>query len=266
MDRKYFEIYICNTPPDVLAQARTIARKKPAPNHLLNSDATPRPARPRKPPIPIILMVQRPPTINLPQPIFVRLGRLLRFPGTNSIHPIRNDQPRDPLDFSATLPLPRPLSEHTSTLRRSDINSGGNSRPLQTTRSSATGTPPTTFRASIHHPSSWWPVSGGRTRSSIVNVPLAQAKERNAASGAPSKDEDIVPEEYFDPPRRTLIHNHPQRHSLPLESIEATGLVSASSVVQLTFCKFYYRSSHSVLYGHGYIVFVILDFALALMF
>jgi hypothetical protein len=90
--------------------------------------------------------------------------------------------------------------------------------------------------------------------------------QRNAASGAPSKDEDIVPEEYFDPPRRTLIHNHPQRHSLPLESIEATGLVSASSVVQLTFCKFYYRSSHSVLYGHGYIVFVILDFALALMF
>jgi hypothetical protein len=95
---------------------QTIARKKPAPNHLLNvrvsyfthytthqslslqSDATPRPARPRKPPIPIILMVQRPPTINLPQPIFVRLGRLLRFPGTNSIHPIRNDQPRDPLD------------------------------------------------------------------------------------------------------------------------------------------------------------------------
>ncbi|KAG2738105.1 hypothetical protein P692DRAFT_20759647, partial [Suillus brevipes Sb2] len=52
----------------------------------------------------------------------------------------------------------------------------------------------------------------------IVDVPLAQAKEarsvhflflfkvscmnsqRNAAAGAPKKDEDIVPDEYLDPP------------------------------------------------------------------
>ncbi|KAG2738715.1 hypothetical protein P692DRAFT_201429434 [Suillus brevipes Sb2] len=51
----------------------------------------------------------------------------------------------------------------------------------------------------IHDLSSWWPVRGSHAQSNIVDVPLAQAKERNAAAGAPKKDEDIVPDEYFDP-------------------------------------------------------------------
>ncbi|KAG2337936.1 WD40 repeat-like protein [Suillus weaverae] len=166
------KIYICNTPPN------SITRKKRALSDLLNSDATRRPAAgPRRPPIRAIPMVQRPPpTMDLQQPIFVRLSKLLRFsPRTNPVHPVRNDQPRDPLDFSATLPLPCPLSGHTSTQGRSHMNSSENSRPLSTTRSSPT--PPTTFTDCIHHLSSWWPVRGGHAQPCIVDVPLAQAKE-----------------------------------------------------------------------------------------
>ncbi|KAG2342513.1 WD40 repeat-like protein [Suillus weaverae] len=196
-----YKICICNIPLDVLAQAGTIARKKPALSDLLNSDATRRPAaRHRGPPIPVIPMVQRPPpTIDLQQPIFVRLSKFLRFsPRTNAVRPGRNDEHHDPLDFSATLPLPRPLSGRTSTQGRSHMNSGENSRPLLTTRLPAN--PPTTFTARIHHLSSRWPVRGGLSQTPIVDVPLAQAKERNAAAGAPKKDKDIVPIEYIDPP------------------------------------------------------------------
>ncbi|KIK32012.1 hypothetical protein CY34DRAFT_19365, partial [Suillus luteus UH-Slu-Lm8-n1] len=182
-------ICICDTPPDVLAQARTIARKKRALGDVLNSDAT---RGRRRPPIHAIPMVRRPPpTIDPQQPIFGRLSKLLRFSHTNPAH---HDQPRDPLDFSATAPLPPPLLGHTST----HMNSGENSRSLPTTRSSAN--PPTKFAARIPHPSSWWPVRGGHAQPRIVDVPLAQAKERNAAAGAPKKDEDIVPDEYLDPP------------------------------------------------------------------
>ncbi|KAG1764122.1 hypothetical protein EDD22DRAFT_884543, partial [Suillus occidentalis] len=135
--------------------------------------------------------VQRPPpTINPQQPIFGRLSKLLRFSHTNPVH---HDQPRDPLDFSATSPLPRPLSGHTSTQGRSHVNSG----ELQ-----SSATPPTTSAARIPHPSSWWPVRGWSCAShAFADVPLAQAKERNACSGCSHRrTEDIVPDEYLDPP------------------------------------------------------------------
>ncbi|KAG2336712.1 hypothetical protein BDR05DRAFT_1005641 [Suillus weaverae] len=174
-----------------------IARKKLARRDLLNSDATRPPAGRRRPSIPAIPMVPRPlPTVEPQQPMFLRLSKLLRFsPRTNAV---RNDQPHDPLDFSATLPLPHPFSGRTSTQGLSNMNPSKNSQLLQTTRSSAA--PPTTFAGRIHYLSSWWPVRGGHARPRIIDVPLAQAKERNVAAGAPKKDEDIVPDEYLDPP------------------------------------------------------------------
>ncbi|KAG2345955.1 hypothetical protein BDR05DRAFT_960260 [Suillus weaverae] len=176
-----YKICICDTPPGVLAQA-IHCTQKPALSDLLNSDATRHFAsRHRRPPIHVIPMVQRPPpTIDPQQPVFIRLSKLFRFsPRTKAVRPGRNDQPRDPLDFSATLPLPRPLSGHTSFQGRSHMNSGEN----------------VSFDC---FPSAQTP---------IVDVPLAQAKERNAAAGAPKKDKDIVPIEYLDP-RRSLIHNN----------------------------------------------------------
>ncbi|KAG2343544.1 tricorn protease domain 2-containing protein [Suillus weaverae] len=192
------KICICDTPPDILAQARIIARKKSARRDLLSSDATRRPpVGHRRPPISAIPIAPRPPHARDPQqPTFLRLSKFLRFSPRATA--VRNDQHRDPLDFSATLPLPRPLSGRTTTQGRSDINPGGSSRPSSTTRSSAT--PPTTFADPIHRLSSWWPVRGGHAQPRIVDVPLAQAKERNAAAGAPKRDENIVPDEYLDPP------------------------------------------------------------------
>ncbi|KAG2741413.1 hypothetical protein P692DRAFT_20906686, partial [Suillus brevipes Sb2] len=101
----HHSICICDTPPDILAQARSIARKNRALSDLLNSDATHRPtAGRRRPPIHAIHMALRPPpTIDSRQPMFLRLSKLLRFSHTNPAHHAR---PRDPLDFPATLPLP----------------------------------------------------------------------------------------------------------------------------------------------------------------
>ncbi|KAG1731667.1 hypothetical protein EDD22DRAFT_390879 [Suillus occidentalis] len=135
-------------------------------------------------------------TVEPQQPRLLRLSNFIRFsPRTNAVRPGQNDQPRDPLDFSATSPLPRPLPGHTSTQGRSYMNPGENFRQLPTTPSS-----PSPFTPRIHNVSSLWPVRGGHTQPRIVDVPLAQAKERNAAAGAPKKDEDIVPDEYLDPP------------------------------------------------------------------
>jgi hypothetical protein len=102
------KICICDTPPDVLAQARVIARKKSARRDILNSDATRPPAGYRKPPIPTIPLRPRlPPTRDLPQPTFARLSKFLRFsPRTNAVRPGRKHETRDTLDFPATLPLP----------------------------------------------------------------------------------------------------------------------------------------------------------------
>ncbi|KAG1766359.1 hypothetical protein EV702DRAFT_1204148 [Suillus placidus] len=113
------KIYICNTPPDILAQARIIARKKLAHKDLLNSDAT-RPTRPpaghRRPPISAIPIAPRlPPARDPQQPTFLRLNKFLRFsPRANAV-PVRHIQPRDPLDVPATLPLPSPLSGQAAT-------------------------------------------------------------------------------------------------------------------------------------------------------
>ncbi|KIK43160.1 hypothetical protein CY34DRAFT_804167 [Suillus luteus UH-Slu-Lm8-n1] len=95
------KICICDTPPDVLTQARTIARKTSKFNHLLHSDVTRcHPAGHRRPPISVIPMAQIPsPTRDTQQPSFLRLSELLRFsPRTNSLRPGRKEQPRDPLN------------------------------------------------------------------------------------------------------------------------------------------------------------------------
>ncbi|KAG1730010.1 hypothetical protein EDB19DRAFT_1394905 [Suillus lakei] len=62
-------------------------------------------------------MVQRPsPTIDPQQPVFLRLRKLLHFsPRTNAVRLGRNNQPRDPLDVPATLPLPSSLPGQAAT-------------------------------------------------------------------------------------------------------------------------------------------------------
>ncbi|KAG2156285.1 hypothetical protein DEU56DRAFT_906447 [Suillus clintonianus] len=74
-------------------------------------------------------------------------------------------------------------------------------RPISTlpnTESSATAS--TTFKARLHNLLNWWPNRTGHALPPIVDVPLAQGKERNASADAPPKnsgewiaDEDYVP-------------------------------------------------------------------------
>ncbi|KAG2141106.1 hypothetical protein DEU56DRAFT_900785 [Suillus clintonianus] len=75
-----------------------------------------------------------------------------------------------PSQFPATAPLPR-----------SHMNPYENSRPPPA--------PPTI--------KSWWPIRKGQTSPAIVDVPLAQGKERNAAADAPAKDDGWIRDEDY---------------------------------------------------------------------
>ncbi|KAG2116789.1 hypothetical protein DEU56DRAFT_984917 [Suillus clintonianus] len=120
-DEPNVQVYICDIPPDVLAQARTSARKKSTLNDHLNSDATRRaPSVRRRPPIPVTPMVQRlPPTMNPQQPISLRLRQLFRFsPRKNAAVQLHN-----PLDVPATLPLPSSLGQAATRFEHFEISS-----------------------------------------------------------------------------------------------------------------------------------------------
>ncbi|KAG2137552.1 hypothetical protein DEU56DRAFT_352782 [Suillus clintonianus] len=56
-------------------------------------------------------------------------------------------------------------------------------------------TAPTTFKAHVRHLFTWRP---DHAAPPVVDVPFAKGKERNAAADAPGRDEDLVPDEYFD--------------------------------------------------------------------
>lgn len=104
-----------------------------------------------------------------------------------AVRPIRTNEPRNPLDFPATVPLPRPYAHAQENFQPS------------TTQSSAPAS--STFKSRLHHLSTWRPFQTGHTSPAIVNVSFAQGKERNAAAGAPRKDDEWIPyEDHVSPP------------------------------------------------------------------
>ncbi|KAG1857441.1 hypothetical protein F4604DRAFT_1194052 [Suillus subluteus] len=205
---KLFSLVLPSTTPSSCGIASS-ANFSPPSTFRKSSDATRRHAAGRrKPPISVAPIPPRPlPTIDPQQTVFVRLRKFLPFSSrTSAAHSGRNDQPRDPLDFSSTLPLPRPLSGHTSTQGRPDMNSGecvsvgylpSHIRHILLSLNHYQSLdrlpphPPHSHPAyTSHHPGGPF-VDHAQSRN--VDVPLAQAKERNAAADAPKKDEDIVP-------------------------------------------------------------------------
>ncbi|KAG2349238.1 hypothetical protein BDR05DRAFT_956639, partial [Suillus weaverae] len=92
-------------------------------------------------------------------------------------------------------PLPRPISVQARP--QGCLVQSRSAPPLHTTRSSAIA--PITLEAHLHSLSSLGPVGARHAPSPIVNVPLAQGKERNAAAGAPRKNEDLIPDEDYVP-------------------------------------------------------------------
>lgn len=106
-------IYICKTPPAVLTaleRQSTLQKSNKTLERLLQSDATRRPAAVRRNPGTLSFTPRQqrpPPTTDQQQPIYLRLSKFLHLSSrTNAGPPVRSNQPRDPLDFSATLPLP----------------------------------------------------------------------------------------------------------------------------------------------------------------
>ncbi|KAG2351080.1 WD40-repeat-containing domain protein [Suillus spraguei] len=102
-----YKICICDTPPNILAQARVrtcllficyhspyylyiISRKKSVHRHLLNSDVTCRPpAGHRRPPISVMPIASRTlPKIDSQQPTFLRLRKLLPFSSGANVVPV----------------------------------------------------------------------------------------------------------------------------------------------------------------------------------
>ncbi|KAJ8588817.1 WD40 repeat-like protein [Rhizopogon salebrosus TDB-379] len=124
------EIFICNTPPDVLAsiclapEDNTTTSQNSTLRDLLNSDATRRRANVRRNPAasPVISFpprLPRPlPTRELQQPVFLRrLRKLLPTSSRWSAVPLTQDgQPRDPIN--ETIPHSQPQQEYPGLPRR----------------------------------------------------------------------------------------------------------------------------------------------------
>ncbi|KAG1779561.1 hypothetical protein EV702DRAFT_1194942 [Suillus placidus] len=191
------KISICNIPANILAsigqpQPSTSKSKRSHHAGLLNSDAT-RPVRRKPVIIPVVSSIP-----HQPRPLptsdphaFIRFLRKL-LSSSSRTNAVCTDEPRNPLDFPATSPLPHSL-----------IKPDQNSRPTPappTTQSSAINTS-LTLKSSLHRLSTWWPFQTDHASPAIVDVPLAPGKLRYATAGAPGDDDDLIrDEDYVSPP------------------------------------------------------------------
>ncbi|KAG1814016.1 uncharacterized protein BJ212DRAFT_1482363 [Suillus subaureus] len=192
-------IYICNIPANILASIGLAEDPQPGTSKpeglrcadILNSDVTRHPVC-RKSVITPAMSLNPCPPRPLPtsdQHAFLRFLRKL-LSSSPGIDAIRTNEPRNPLDFPATSPLPRPL-----------IKPDENSRP-PITQSSVVNTSPT-LKSSLHRLLTWWPFQTKHASPAInvVDVPLAPGKLRYATAGAPGPDDDLIrDEDYVSPP------------------------------------------------------------------
>ncbi|KAG2052695.1 WD40 repeat-like protein [Suillus hirtellus] len=174
-------IYVCDIPANIFASIGLAKETSAHLAKLLDSDATRHPVR-RKPALSVIPSGPRPlaVTIEPRRPVIIGFLRKLLPPRTDMARPIRTNEPRNPLDFPATAPLPRSI-----------VNPHDDNCRFTTTQSSAPT--PTTFKSRL---STWWSLQTNHASPAIVDVPLAQGKERNAAAGAPRrKNDEWIPDE-----------------------------------------------------------------------
>ncbi|KAG2118201.1 WD40-repeat-containing domain protein [Suillus discolor] len=183
------KIYVCNIPANILAsiglqELQSSNSKSERSRHagLLNSNATPRPARRKLVVIPAVSPIPRPLPARDPD-TRLRFLRKLFSPSfrTGAVH---TDEPRDPLDFSATLPLPRALSKHGDDARHAPVP--------RTTQSSAINTS-SNLKSRLHRLST-------HASPAIVDVPLAPGRLRYAAAGARGPEDDLIRDEDYVPP------------------------------------------------------------------
>ncbi|KAG2106989.1 uncharacterized protein F5147DRAFT_218153 [Suillus discolor] len=103
-------IYICDIPANILACIGLAKETSAHLTKLLDSDATRHPVR-RKPAISVIPSVPRllAVTIEPRRPVIIVFLRKLLPSRTDMARPVHANEPRNPLDFPATAPLPRPI-------------------------------------------------------------------------------------------------------------------------------------------------------------
>ncbi|KAG1837739.1 hypothetical protein C8R48DRAFT_667020 [Suillus tomentosus] len=193
------KIYICNIPANILTTIELAEEPQPSSSKsgrlshsvLLDSDATRRPVR-RKP---VTISVMSP----IPQALPTRDSHVrLRFPrklfsSSSRTDAVRADQPRNPLDFPATSPLPHPL--------RMTPDKNYRSIPAPPTIPSSTISTSSILKSRLHRLSTWWPLHTGPVSPTIVDVPLAPGRLRYAAAGAPRDDDSLIrDEDYVSPP------------------------------------------------------------------
>ncbi|KAG1775307.1 hypothetical protein EV702DRAFT_1199615 [Suillus placidus] len=186
------KIYICNIPANILASIGQLQPSTSKSEHSCRAG----------------LLNLRGPTlssiyIHYTFFITVRCNPSSRAPLTsdNTCHllysssrtdPVRTDEPRNPIDFPATSPLPRPLI-------KPDENSRLTPAP-PTSQSSAINTP-ATLKSSLRLLSTWWPLHTDHASPTIVDVPFAPGKLWYATAGAPGDDDDLIhDEDYVSPP------------------------------------------------------------------
>ncbi|KAG1799039.1 uncharacterized protein HD556DRAFT_169289 [Suillus plorans] len=223
-------IYVCDIPANIFA---SIGLAKETSAHLAKlldvcgpallliysfhclsqSDATRHPVR-RKPAVSVIPSVPRPLAVAIEprRPIIIGFLRKLLPSRTDMARPIRTNEPRNPLDFPATAPLPRPI-----------VNPHDDNYRPPTTQSSAPT--PTTFKSRL---STWLSLQTGRASTAIVDVPLAQGKE--VLHAAKTMNGYLMKTMFLLLLRPIQIRNSrsQQGRSEPMqENMEAAGCVSA---------------------------------------
>ncbi|KAG2349164.1 WD40 repeat-like protein [Suillus weaverae] len=219
------KIYICDIPSEILAivqgaRPNTSAPKDPLFADLLTSNATRRGVC-RTPAIsPVARPLRQLPTIYPQQPTFLRYLHKILPLRTNAVPPVQNDQPHDPLDFPAILPLPNCSPSSRATTRgRSDTANHENSRSTPLPLATQPFAAPTTFKPRLYSISTWWPARAGHASPPIVDVPLAPGKLRYATAGAPSFDDDLIRDEDFVPSAPLSPHPNSQRPSTGVQVI-----------------------------------------------
>ncbi|KAG2740513.1 YVTN repeat-like/Quino protein amine dehydrogenase [Suillus brevipes Sb2] len=179
------KICICDIPADILASIEST--NKSAHPDLLNSSAT-RPSVRRKPVI--IPVTSSIPHGHPPKHLHTSdshaflhsLRKLFPFSRTGAAH-TDLDEPSNPFDFPATLPLPRSHIPRT---------------PAPPTTESSVINTSSTLPSRLYR---LWPLQTNHASPTIVDVPLAPGKLRIATAGAPSDDDDLIrDEDYVSPP------------------------------------------------------------------
>ncbi|KIK41657.1 hypothetical protein CY34DRAFT_805817 [Suillus luteus UH-Slu-Lm8-n1] len=185
------KVHIYDIPANILASIEST--NKSAHPDLLNSAATRRSMR-RKPviiPVTSSIPHRHPPTHLHTSDSHTFLHSLRKLFPSSRTGAAHTDEPSNPLDFPATLPLPR------SHISRTPAPPATQSSVINTSST----LPSRLYRL--------WPLQSNRASPTIVDVPLAPGKLRNAAAGAPGDDDDLIRDEDYVPPPSPSPNSRP---------------------------------------------------------